>query len=71
MNRVAVRSSMIRAWAFNDDTGVLELEFTNGRVYQYQGVPSFIAKGFEVSRSKGRFFLTRIDKRYPNQEVRG
>ena len=69
MNRQPVESSMIRAWAFDAATAVLEIEFTNGRVYQYANVPEFLAKGFEVARSKGQFFLTRIDNRFPAEEV--
>jgi hypothetical protein len=69
MERQAVQSSMIRSWAFDANAEVLELEFTNGRVYRYQGVPEFLARGFEVASSKGQFFLSRIGTRYPFEEV--
>lgn len=60
---------MMRSWAFDPSAEVLELEFTNGRVYRYQGVPEFLARGFEVASSKGQFFLSRIDTRYSCEEV--
>ncbi len=69
MNRQPVNSSMIRAWAFDAAGGVLEIEFTNGRVYEYADVPEFLAKGFELASSKGHFFLTRIDNRFKAEEI--
>jgi hypothetical protein len=69
MVRQPVQSSMIRAWAFDDASETLELEFTNGRIYQYIGVSAFLARGFQSAASKGDFFLTRIDGRYSTQEI--
>lgn len=60
---------MIKAWAFDREANVMEIEFTNGRVYQYDGVPEFMAKGFELASSKGRFFQSRIVDRYVAREV--
>jgi hypothetical protein len=60
---------MVKAWAFDAATDTLEIEFTNGRIYQYAGVPAFLAKGFEVAASKGQFFLSRIDGRFRAEEV--
>jgi hypothetical protein len=69
MVRQSVQSSMIKAWAFDSETGVMELEFTNGRIYQYADVPAFLARGFAAATSKGQFFLSRIDDRYNVEEV--
>jgi len=69
MNRQPVESSMIKAWAFDPLSLVLEIEFQNGRIYQYAEVPQFLAKGFEVARSKGEFFQKRIDGRFSADEV--
>lgn len=60
---------MIKAWGFDPSTNVLELEFANGRIYQYSSVPEFLAQGFAAARSKGRFFRSRIADRYPTQEM--
>ena len=48
---------------------ILEVEFTNGRVYQYLGVPEFLYQGFLLASSKGDYFNTRIDERFPASEV--
>ena len=69
MERQSVNSSMIRSWAFDEGNGVLELEFTNGRIYQYEDVPAFLAKGFGLATSKGQYFSSRIDGRFRGEEV--
>jgi hypothetical protein len=69
MNRQSVQSSMVKAWAFDPMTETLEIEFTNGRIYQYAGVPAFLAKGFELAASKGEFFMSRIDRRFRGEEI--
>ena len=69
MIRQSVSSEMIKTWAFDPASLILELEFHNGRVYRYVDVPEFLAKGFEVAQSKGRFFQTRIDGRFQAEEI--
>ena len=70
MNRQRVASKMIKSWAFDPERALLEVEFQNGRVYQYADVPEFLVKGFELAESKGHFFLTRIDNRFKTEEVK-
>ncbi len=60
---------MIRAWAFDATRSVLEIEFQNGRIYEYRDVPEFLAKGFALAESKGHFFQSRIADRYKCEEV--
>lgn len=55
MERVPVASSNIAAIGYDLDTQILEVEFTNGDVYQYMGVPSEIHEAFMASDSKGKF----------------
>lgn len=60
---------MIKSWGYDLGTSVLELEFHNGRIYQYADVPEFIARGFELAQSKGAYFQSKIDGRYKMHEV--
>ena len=39
MNKQNVTSSNVKAIGYDDRTQTLEVEFLNGRVYQYYGVP--------------------------------
>lgn len=44
--------------------GRLEVEFTTGRRYLYDGVPPDVAEAFQAARIKGRHFNARIRGRY-------
>lgn len=58
MNRMSVQSSNIAA--IGHDGKTLEVEFTNGSVYQYEGVSAETFRKFSESESKGRFFAQNI-----------
>ncbi len=64
----AVTSTAIRAIGY--EGGVLEVEFHTDAIYQYDGVPEFLFQGFLVAASKGHFFRTRIQDRYPSRRIR-
>jgi hypothetical protein len=70
VEREIVRSAAIRAIGYEPTSGVLEVEFHKGPIYRFEGVPEFLYRGFVASRSKGKFFHTRIANRYPFQQVR-
>lgn len=65
MERIPVVSSNIRAVGYDADTLVLEVEFLNGAVYQYSGVPSYEYEGMMAAESKGTYLNANIKKRYP------
>ena len=60
MNRIPVSSSNISSVGFDADTLTLEIEFTNGNVYQYFDVPSTIYEELMQAESKGRFLSSQI-----------
>jgi hypothetical protein len=69
MLRQSVASSTIRSVGYERTTGVLEVEFARGGIYQYLAVPEFLFRGFMLARSKGRYFNERILKRYEERQV--
>jgi hypothetical protein len=69
MDRRRIASSMINSWGYDPATELLEIEFQNGKIYQYSGVPEFIARGFELAASKGHYFQSKIDGRYSTSEL--
>lgn len=69
LRRQPVESSMIKSWSYDPSGSAMVIEFTNGRIYRYREVPEFLAKGFKVAESKGEYFLSRIDKRFPTEEI--
>jgi hypothetical protein len=64
MDRIPVTSSTIRAIGYDADTAILEVEFNNGTIYQYSGVPQAEFDAIMASDSKGRYLNANIKGRY-------
>lgn len=64
MERTPVSSSNISAIGYDADSLTLEVEFNNGSVYSYSGVPSGEYEGFMNSDSKGKYLHANIKNRY-------
>jgi hypothetical protein len=62
--RQAVASSSIAAVGYDGETQTLEIEFSNGFVYRYFGVPADAFEGLLSAESKGQFFQRAIRGRY-------
>lgn len=77
MDREPVNSSAIASVGFSlgflvetplalaDLPGILEIEFTDGTVYQYRGVRTSTYKDFLESGSLGAYFNQQIRDQYP------
>jgi hypothetical protein len=70
MQREPVESSMLRSAGYDPEREILELEFNNGRIYRYFGVPPEVFVELLNAESKGRYFLAEIDDLYPYLQVR-
>ncbi len=64
MQLVSVDSSLIAKVGYVAEYKVLEIEFEDGRSYQYFGVPERIYKGLIAAESRGRYFNDRIRDAY-------
>lgn len=69
MKRTAVESSIIKSIGYDLRGGVMEVEFTDGSIYQYEDVPSEAYKGILEASSVGSFFNTRIKGRFGHHRV--
>jgi len=69
MERYNVASSNIRSVGYDPQTQTLEVEFMNGTIYQYYGVPENIYDQMMGEQSKGRFLNTYIRNQYPYSRV--
>lgn len=49
---------------------ILEVEFKNGSIYQYQNVSEPIYKGLMNSSSKGKYFHQAIKDRYTTLRIK-
>jgi hypothetical protein len=60
MKREPVESSSIAAVGYLPARRLMEIEFRNGGVYEYQGVPDTLYREFLRADSHGRFFTQHI-----------
>ena len=65
MNEMRVESTTVRALAYDDDRGVLQLEFCTRAIYHYYGVPVAVYEALLGAPSKGRYFSRVIRGRFP------
>lgn len=71
MKRNPVRSTSIAAISYDDRSQILQVEFTSGRVYEYEEVPEFLFRALSAARSKGHYFNQSIRDRYTWRELDG
>lgn len=69
MERQPVASSNIRSVGYDPDAQILEIEFQDGAVYQYSGVPGAVHAGLVSAGSPGRYFHAHVKGRYPHRKV--
>jgi len=60
MNRQPVSSSNLGSVGYDSSTNTLEIEFKNGGVYQYYGVPPTVYQGLMNATSHGKYFHAHI-----------
>lgn len=69
MERTPVSSSNIAAIGYDSDNAVLEVEFNNGAVYAYSGVPLAEYEAIMSADSKGKYLHANIKGRYPYAQL--
>ena len=70
MIRQPVRSSDLKSVGFDASTRTLEIEFQDGSIYQYDGVPPAIHAALMQASSHGSYFHRSIKERYRYRRVR-
>jgi hypothetical protein len=65
MERTPVSSSNVSSIGYDADSQTLEVEFNNGAVYQYSGIPEYEYVGIMNADSKGKYLHSNIKNRYP------
>ena len=70
MDRTGVASSNLKSVGYDEGTRVLEIEFYDGRVYQYFGVPPEVHRALMDAGSHGRYLAAEIKGRYRYERVR-
>ena len=62
MERTPVQSSNVASVGYDHGSSTLEVEFLNGAMYQYFGVPESIFDGLMNASSKGSFLDQYVKK---------
>lgn len=69
MDRASVVSSNVSSVGFDEASGVLEVEFSGGAIWQYLGVPPSIYKNLMDAESKGKYVNSHIRGKYGSRKV--
>ena len=69
MNREMVASSNVISIGYDEPSQTLEVEFSNGNVYQYYNVMQDVYDKLMASSSKGQFLNTYIKNAYAYARV--
>jgi hypothetical protein len=69
MIRQPVNSSDLKSVGYDPGHHLLEIEFLNGSVYQYDGVPPAVFDGLMAAGSHGSYFHAHIRGRYLYRRV--
>lgn len=70
MNRISVSSSNISSIGYDPASQTLEIEFHDGSIYQYDGVPQSAYDGLMNAGSHGQYLNQHIKDVYPYHKVR-
>jgi len=69
LERLSVKSRILRSVGYNNSTKILEIEFHTGLVYQYSNVPSKVYADLMHSGEIGKFFSEKIRPRFQTKQV--
>jgi hypothetical protein len=64
MEMINVHSSCMRAVGYDPTTRRMKITFTEGKTYDFCGVPEHIFNGLLSASSKGTYYNTHIRDRY-------
>jgi hypothetical protein len=70
MERKRINSSNIRSVGYDSRNRVLEIEFSNGNIYQYTGVSDEVHRRLMNSPSPGSYFRDEIEESFTGKRIR-
>lgn len=69
MKRKSIDSSTLQTVGYEAQSETLEVEFKNGKLYQYYRVPELVYRQLLAADSAGRFLNTRIKPMYECTQI--
>jgi KTSC domain len=70
MERKKVNSSLIRSAGYDPGAQILEVELTDGSIWQYSKVPTEVHRRFMAAPSMVSFYRDRIEDEYPRRRLK-
>jgi hypothetical protein len=70
MDRKPVRSSNVASIGYDERSQVLEVEFRDGAIYEYYGVPSSQHLALMRASSIGGYLNANVSRRYRYRRIR-
>ena len=64
MQNTPLSESKIRSFGYHQPSRTLELEFLNGKIYQYYGIPENLCNAMKEADSMNEFFHLHIKNVY-------
>jgi hypothetical protein len=69
LERLPVKSRILRSVAYDESTKILEIEFQTGLVYRYSGVPPKVYADLMHSDEVGKYFSEKVRPRFAAKQV--
>jgi hypothetical protein len=69
LERLSVKSRILRSVGYDENTKILEIEFHTGLVYQYSGVPPKVYADLMHSGEMGKYFSEKVRPRFQTKQV--
>jgi hypothetical protein len=69
MERTRLESSAVLSAGYDETTQTLEIEFSSGRIYQFDAVPQAVYGWLLRTRSKGGYIARMINPHYAYRDV--
>lgn len=60
INRTLVRSSNVRSYGYDPQTRTIQVQFTDGKIYEYYNRAPSVWRDFQLSQSKGSFVQNKL-----------
>jgi hypothetical protein len=70
MKRISIISKVLKSVGYDETTGMLEVEFKNGGLYEYVDVPAEEYSALMLAPSKGTYFGDNIRDKYRFKRIK-
>jgi len=71
VERLSVKSRILRSAGYDYQSRILEIEFQNGLVYRYSGVPPKVFADLMHSGETGKYFSEKVRPKFQSKQVIG